>query len=205
MARRSDHNREELYNLAMTAARKIVSREGFRGLTARKVAHEIGYSPGTLYNLFENLDEMAIHLNGNTLDMLREHLSQVSLKGDPVGDINALLEAYLEFIHRHDRSWNMLFEHSLPEETPVPDWYQEKVKQVLGFIEKALAPLFKDPGCEENSLAARVLWASLHGICQLANANKLDILSEETTRILARSLVENYVTGLKIRHGQPNT
>jgi AcrR family transcriptional regulator len=60
MARRSDHSRDELYNLAMTAARDIVRREGMAALTARGLATAIGYSPGTLYNLFDSLDELAL-------------------------------------------------------------------------------------------------------------------------------------------------
>lgn len=67
MARRPDHSRDELYALAMNAARGIVERDGIRGLTARNIATAIGYSPGTLYNLFDNLDDLALQINGATL------------------------------------------------------------------------------------------------------------------------------------------
>ena len=57
MARRSDHSREELYELALEKAGEIAEKEGLRGLTARGVAREIGYTIGTLYNIFEDLDD----------------------------------------------------------------------------------------------------------------------------------------------------
>ena len=47
MARRSDHSREELYDLALSAAREIAEAEGLRGLTARRIAEKIGYTPGS--------------------------------------------------------------------------------------------------------------------------------------------------------------
>ena len=75
MARRADHSREELYDNALAAAQRIVETDGFRALTARSVADAIGYSPGTLYNLFENLDDLIIHLNGRTLDALYDRLA----------------------------------------------------------------------------------------------------------------------------------
>ena len=56
--------------MAMSSARGIVQQEGLRALTARSLAAAIGYSPGTLYNLFENLDELALHVNASTLDAL---------------------------------------------------------------------------------------------------------------------------------------
>ena len=81
MARRNDHSREELYQLALGAARDIAEAEGLRGLTARRIAAEIGYSVGTLYNVFVNLDDLIIHLNGSTLDQLYKALSQGSRSG----------------------------------------------------------------------------------------------------------------------------
>ena len=76
MARRADHSREELCEIAMQAAERIVETDGLRALTARNVADAIGYSPGTLYNLFANLDELILQLNGRTLDALHDRLAR---------------------------------------------------------------------------------------------------------------------------------
>ncbi len=83
MGRRSDHSREELGALALDAARKIVEQEGLRGLTARRVARDIGYTIGTIYNHFENLDDLIMQLNGQTLDSLYAALTERPLDGDP--------------------------------------------------------------------------------------------------------------------------
>ena len=79
MARRSDHSREELYVMALAAAREIAEKDGLRGLKARRISREIGYTVGTLYNVFSNLDDLIIHLNGTTLDALYVSCAQAPL------------------------------------------------------------------------------------------------------------------------------
>ena len=72
MGRRSDHSREDLRVLTLEAARRLLCAHGLEGLTARRVAAEIGYTPGTLYNIFENLDDLILHVTAGALDGLGE-------------------------------------------------------------------------------------------------------------------------------------
>jgi len=60
MGRRSDHTPEQLQDLVLSAARGILADEGLRGLSARRLAARIGYSVGTLYNVYENVDEIVL-------------------------------------------------------------------------------------------------------------------------------------------------
>ncbi len=55
MGRRAVHSPEELRQLILDASRTIVETNGISGLSAREIARVIGYSPGTLYNIFETL------------------------------------------------------------------------------------------------------------------------------------------------------
>ncbi len=197
MARRSDHTRDELYDLALEAAREIAGEEGLRGLTARRVGRLIGYSAGTLYNLFENLDDLIVHLNGRTLDALYEACAAARPNDDPEAALGALALAYIGFTGDHPKLWNTLFEHHLPEGRELPDWHFEKVQRLFGLVERAIAPLFP-PGREDERLhTARVLWASLHGICSLAGADKL--AKTETAVAMADTLAANFLAGLRQR------
>ena len=164
MARRADHSREELYEIALHAARNIVEADGYRALTARNVADAIGYSPGTLYNVFANLDDMIAHLNGRTLDTLYERLATAGSASTPEEDLARLLDGYLCFLEEHPNLWNMLFEYSLPSPQEPSEWYARKVDKVLGLLEDALSPLCPDGEIEQKAHAARILWAGLHGI-----------------------------------------
>ena len=205
MARRSDHTRGELKDMALAAAGEIAEAEGWRGLTARKVAGKIGYSVGTLYNVFETLDDLIIAVNGATLDSLFEHLRAARTEGtddDPEAVLNALAMAYVTFIDRHPNLWDILFEHRIAPGRRLPSWYDEKLARLLGLLEDALAPLFRESERAERSRAARVLWCSMHGICSLARSGKLGIVTGDSVSAMADQLIASYTAGLRVR-GQP--
>ena len=79
MARRSDHSREQLADMAVAAATALAERDGLRGVTARGVAREIGYTVGTLYNVFDNLDDVLRHATGLPVSIAEEPLTCVAL------------------------------------------------------------------------------------------------------------------------------
>jgi len=196
MGRRSDHSREELHDLALHAAGRIVGAEGIEALTARRVASAMGYSPGTLYNVFADLDDIVIQLNGRTLDDLAGRMAKARRGGDPVTDVLGLLDAYLVFERDHANLWSALFEHRLSPATTLPPWYHAKIDSALGLVEAALSPMFPLARDDERRLAARTLWASLHGIAALAKSGKLELVTDETGRYMARHMVVNYLAGL---------
>ena len=204
MARRSDHNREELYELALAAAAHIVEADGFRALTARHVADRIGYSAGTLYNVFANLDDLIVHLNGRTLDELHSQISEISLTGNVSNDVSSLVDIYLKYLETHPSLWAALFDHKLPEGNSLPDWYALKVTKVLSVVEFALSPLFEESDKQALQDTARTLWASLHGISSLSQSGKLEVVTSQTVKQLTSILVENFVVGLRLNKvGEP--
>lgn len=196
MARRSDHTREELRKLALVASRKIVEKEGLRGLRARQIARDIGYTIGTLYNMFNDLDDLVIHMNAETLDKLYDVCSNVKQTSNPVPDLEKLAHCYLDFTHANPKLWNAIFEHKMPPGEEFPDWYSQKVSKLLSIIESALSPLFSKAQAHEMEQHASVLWMSLFGIAAVQNADRLN--EDETSFALVQTLINTYVSGLKL-------
>ena len=198
MGRRSDHSRKELRELALTKATEIVEEEGLRGLAARRVAREIGYTIGTIYNLYDDLDDLILHMHGRTFDALYHALSQVPMDGGPEDNLRALADGYIRFVTEHPKLWAAVFEHRLPEGREDPNPNKEQILRLLGLVERALEPLF-NPGEEAaRHHAARVLWSSLHGITSLDISGKL-VATESVTK-MAETLFMNFLVGL--RHKQ---
>ena len=200
MARRADHTREELYGLTLEAARAIVETEGLRGLTARKIADRIGYSPGTIYNVFDNLDAVIVHMDAWLLDRLYEELDLPGTAGaDPEQALKALARRYMDFIAAHRNLWEVLFEHRLPEGQELPDWYPPKLDRLLALIEDAIAPLYGAGDDAGRARAVRVLWSGVHGIATLAGSGKLSIITADSAMDLIDDLIANYVAGVAAR------
>lgn len=194
MGRRSDHSRGELYEMALGAAREIARESGLAGLTIRGIAGKIGYSHGTLYNLFDDLDDMILHLNGRTLDALYDSLASVPVDGNAEADLLALAQSYIAFTRENAKLWNLLFEHHLPDYQPLPDWHHQKIGLLLGLVDRCLTQFF-GPGQDAERLhAARVIWSSLHGMSSLESQRKL--IPGDSVEAMATSLIQNYLAGL---------
>ena len=118
MGRRNDHTREELEDMCINAARWIVQANGLGKLTARGVAEEIGYSVGTLYNLFDGQDGLILRMNGRTLDGLSERIEQIRFTGSTEQDLLVLGRTYLAYVRRKQKS----LERIVP--APVAQWTQ---------------------------------------------------------------------------------
>ncbi|WP_243438203.1 TetR/AcrR family transcriptional regulator [Fundidesulfovibrio soli] len=196
MARRSDHTREQLTELVLGEAQRLVEAEGFKALTARRVAEAVGYSPGTLYNHFKNLDDLVVQVNARTLELLDGELAGAAPTGDPQADALALALAYFAFVERHPRLWELLFEYRLGQGSELPRWFTGRIEAILARMARVLAPLFAPGDTAGVEEAVQVLWASLHGIGSLATSGKLEVVTARSAAQLARSLVVHYVGGL---------
>ena len=196
MARRSDHSRDEIREMAIQAAERIVSLEGYPGLSARKVAAEIGYTVGTLYLVFTNLEDLIFQVNGRTLDALHTRMAAATKEcGTPYDCVSALAHAYLDYALEHPKRWGMVYEHVLPEGEEIPATYQAKVARLFELVEQAVAPLAQRHPRREVAQAARVLWGGVHGISLLKLTRKLDVAGEDSPYELVDVLIRRFLQG----------
>jgi AcrR family transcriptional regulator len=196
MARRSDHSREEIREMALSAAEQIVVKRGYKGLSARKIAAAIGYTVGTLYLVFQNLDDLILHINARTLDRLHARMTKSRAdSGDARDYLLQLGQVYIRFANDDPHRWAMVFEHRFSKDQAVPAWYQEKITRMFALVEEGLGPLAKQRPQQEVTQAARALWGGVHGICILALTDNLGAAGVDSVQELAQSLISNYLEG----------
>lgn len=196
MGRRSIHTAEELRDLILTATTELIETEGLAGLSAREVARRIGYSPGTLYNVFDNLDDLILTIEGRLLDRLAQSLQAVPYADCPRQRLKAIAMAYLQFTHENPKLWNLLFEHHMQAGSDIPAWYQDKLESLLGEVEREVGRLKPAATPEQVKRAARVLWAGVHGITSLSTTDKLATITTEAAAPLVEDLIDHYLKGL---------
>jgi len=196
MARRSDHSREELQQMAISAAIVILNEQGFSGLSARKVAKSIGYTVGTLYLVFKNLDELLLHVNAATLDDLHQEITAAAcVKIRPAQILKAMALAYMHYAQQHSARWSLLFSHQLPEGQSIPSWFDDKIVLLFDSVKQPLQSI--QPQLNERALlqATRELWSGVHGACALGLNDKLNLGGAFELDVLIESFVENYLYG----------
>jgi AcrR family transcriptional regulator len=196
MGRRSTHTPQQLRELILDAAQEIIQANGLAGLSAREIARRIAYSPGTIYNMFDNLDDVVLNVEARVLDALDRRLLLVLQESDGYDRVRRLAHAYLAFTQEKPRLWNLLFEHHMPAGAELPAWYQQKLEQLMGRVEQGLSAVFPPDRKADVHRAARVLWAGVHGITSLSTADKLSVVTTESAGRLIDDLVATYLAGL---------
>jgi len=184
--------------MAIAAARDIIACEGYSAFTARGIADRIGYSVGTIYNLFDDLDDLVVHVNGETLDQLYDALSGDRPVMEPEQALLDIGRRYVAFVSANRALWNAIFDHRMPTGRPLPDWYAPKIDRLFALVEAQLAPIFPDPGMKgARRRAAAVLWSSLHGLCTLWQSDKMRLIDAAPLPDLAAAMISTFVDGLR--------
>ncbi|MDD2760688.1 MAG: WHG domain-containing protein [Methylomonas sp.] len=195
MARRSEHTQEQIREMVLSAAENIVNEEGFSALTVRKVALEIGYTVGSIYMVFTNMDDLIMHVKGRALDELADELQETGDFDSLEAHIQALAERYLSFAHCNFNRWRMIFEAI--NDVPVPDWYQRKVQELFAIVETLFQRLRPELAEDEANRAAHALWSGVHGVCVLSLNGSLGRSGADNARATVGSLVQNFIRGWK--------
>jgi len=192
MGRRGDHSFKEISDMILDAAQEIVENDGYLKLSTRKIATKIGYTVGTLYNAYKNLDDIILHLNGRTLDSLLEKI-QITLKNNKNDRLvfKKVGLAYAEFSQEHFNQWDLLSNYRFSEKTEIPKWYPNKVQEIFKTLESQLSNIIPNKTPTEINNAISVMWASVHGICALSIKGKFDHTQGLNK---AETLIENFIT-----------
>ena len=196
MGRRSEHSLDQIKDMAIRAAEKLVMEQGIEALTTRKVAAEMGYTSGTLYLVFKNLDDLVLQVNGRTLDTMAAVIRSAAAQAPSAkAKVGAVCKAYLGFAGANPSLWSLVFENRWKPGFVRPAWYQAKKLECFKPMEQALAELGKGKSAQEIALAAGALWGAVHGIHSLHATGKLEAARSAPAERLAEYQVEMFLKG----------
>ncbi|MEN8215389.1 MAG: WHG domain-containing protein [Pseudomonadota bacterium] len=198
MGRRNEHSRQEIREMALQVAEKIVAEEGLQGLSARKIASAIGYSVGSLYIVFQNLDDLILQVNARSLDQLYIVIEKTEQQcRQPDACLLALGQAYLQFAMEQPLRWRTIFEYQRAKDAQIPSWYRKKIFRLFSLVEKPLLEFMPTLDAHLCAQVTRALWGGVHGICILALTGRLEIVGADSVQHLMDLLITNYLAGLK--------
>ena len=193
MARRAIENRDELGAALIDEAEAVIEKHSADALTARGLAKALNISVGTVYNVHTSMDELAEKVNARTLARLQAVIAEIDIGKDSVA---AVLEEfalrYMEYVQDNRNLWSMLFEGKVAENALDS---QVRIDRLFGFLEKALEPVA--PDAEVRAKSARVLWASVHGLMQMAFTGRLQVLKIGDVQDMVRHAIACHLAGLE--------
>ena len=178
MGRRSDHSRAELEELILDAGQALMAEVGFARFSARAVAKRIGYSIGTIFNVFGNHDRLVLAINTRTFALWADHLRE-RLAAAGEDRIRALVEGYFAFARDNPNLWTAIYDHRLPPDMPMPD-PDAAIRGVLTEI--VVDEIVKARSTDNRAHAAalaRSLIATVHGHCSFAVTGAFALMGED--------------------------
>lgn len=144
-----------------------MAEQGFARFSAREVAKRIGYSIGTIYNVFGSYDRLILAINTETFRLWAGHLNRRLAK--PGADrIRALVEGYFSFATENRNLWMAIYDHRLPTGMPVPDEFFADRAALTEIVIREVAEALPQARREEAPHLARSLIATVHGHCTFA-------------------------------------
>lgn len=171
----------------INGARKVLLSEGYRNLSLRKIARNIGVSATSIYLYFENKDDLVHTLIEEAIERLNKHL-EISMmnKNSAVKKLESLAKAYVTFALENPREYQVIYLVSSDEMTRYP---KEKFRKARKGYELVLDVLIegKNTGMIEEkspSIAAYTFWAQLHGVMSVVLSKRLDTRIDQNEFII---------------------
>ncbi|OYQ78886.1 hypothetical protein B9T12_03685 [Wohlfahrtiimonas chitiniclastica] len=203
MGRRNDHSRDELKEMVILAAEKILVDEGYNKLTTRRIAKEIGYTVGSLYMVIKNVDDLMLLLNARTLQHLLEkiELDLAESSKDPEAALMQIAISYVDFAFEHKEKWQAIFMHRVTDEALLTEDYFVHIKNLFYVIGQQLSQLAPHLSEDELGLLTRGLWGAVHGVTMLSLDHKFSIGApvEYDTQRVVKSVVSSALYGIQNR------
>ncbi|MFN8339494.1 MAG: TetR/AcrR family transcriptional regulator [Saprospiraceae bacterium] len=181
LAERKEREKLELKNLILDAARKILLENGQDGMSIRKIADAIEYSPATIYLYFEDKDAILHELMEMGFGVMNQYMKLAFAISDPVDRIHAVGKAYIKFGLENKDWYELMFNSDKPMKHIIKcceHWDQGMA--LFEFLTKTCQEAIKKLQLDnvEDSYLALHLWSSVHGLVNLALTDRLEIVQQ---------------------------
>jgi AcrR family transcriptional regulator len=150
---------------------------GFARFSAREVAKRIGYSIGTLYNVFGTHDRLILAINTRTFSLWADHL-RAGLEGREGDRIRALVEGYFSFARANPNLWMAIYDHRLPPGAAMPEEYDAERGELTRIVTEEIAAALPEAARAGAPRLARSLIATVHGHCTFALNGTFALMGE---------------------------
>jgi AcrR family transcriptional regulator len=178
---RREREKSETRDKILDAARELFVTEGYEGVSMRKVAEKIEYSPTAIYVHFADKEELFRELCHQDYARLAEVFQSSAISAHPIERLKQIGAIYIDFGMRYPNHYKFMFM------TPHPRHELDEVdREMMGNPERDAYAFLKwavqqaiDAHCfredvRDAELVSETLWASVHGVISLEIAKGSD-------------------------------
>jgi AcrR family transcriptional regulator len=203
---RREREKIETREIILDAARELFITEGYEGVSMRKVAEKIEYSPTAIYVHFKDKEELFHELCHEDYARLAAEFQSAALPADPIERIRAIGQTYINFGLQYPNHFKLMFMTPNPQKFSELDERDKEVKGnpekdsyafLMQTVHEALAMgAFRDD-LKNADLIAQTLWAGVHGMISLHIAKCSDRWVEwSSVQERAQTMLDSILRGL---------
>ena len=123
---RREREKSEMRDKILDAARELFIAEGYEGVSMRKVADKIEYTPTTIYGYFADKEDLFRQLCHEDFAKLSEVFQNASISEDPVERMRQIGKLYIDFGLQYPNHYKLMFMTPHPE--PTLDEIDQEIK-----------------------------------------------------------------------------
>jgi len=178
---RREREKSETREKILDAARELFVTEGYEGVSMRRVAERIEYSPTAIYVHFADKEELFRELCHQDYARLAEVFQSSVMSTDPIERLKQIGMVYIEFGIRNPNHYKFMFMTPHPPQEVDDsecDVHGNPEKDAYAFLKWAVqqaidAGRFREE-LRDAELISQTLWASVHGVISLEIAKGHD-------------------------------
>jgi AcrR family transcriptional regulator len=171
---RREREKSDTRDKILDAARELFITQGYDGVSMRKVAEKIEYSPTAIYVHFADKEDLFHQLCSQDFARLSEVFQSSAMPLDPVERLKQIGRTYVGFGLQYPNHYKLLFMTPHP---PAP--LIEEDKEIRSNPEVDAYAFLKltveqaiEAGCfreelRDSELLSQTLWAAMHGVISL--------------------------------------
>ena len=193
----------------------LIAISGYASFTMRKLASRLNIAAKTIYNYFENKDEICIYARERGFGLLYiELLKHYNAHDDPFEKLRAIHHAYVNFGVNNPDYYNLMFTWHVPrykeyEGTSLESTATIEMEVATKIIEmftttfEGIADTYGWIDKKEASFYQLQFYTGAHGIVSTFNNRTLHYMTETPTEVLS-ALTETLLKMIKPHTGIAN-
>lgn len=170
----------------LESAKDIIINEGVENVSVRKIANMAGYSYATIYNYYDDLNELLWDVKAIMINELFEYIQKkMNRSAYDCDGLKKLFKTYVDYYFENPNIFNFFYFHHLSK--PVkssneaePDYSEMWAKTFSGFVHSGKLQE------KDIEVAAKIFIYSMHGMLTLSFSSNGDLTKNNVYRDLEK-------------------
>ena len=191
--------KDSIQDILIKKGRELIWSKGSEFLTARKLSEVSGYSVGSIYNQFGNMESFILLQNYITLEELFDFMKKSKPSENPYITINNYLDAFVTFVLNNKNFWSLLFNFHIKNSSKnLSRLYLRKTSEILGLINEPFSKLYPAVQKKDKTVLLNTLWLSLFALSSFLSSDNSSSLNIKHQKTVCKLLLNTYLAGILI-------